>query len=193
VVSNSKLIQQAVVRHLAHAASSGRVFNRLAQRLIQLAEHSFDVRNLESLREASFVLLNLPTAEARMIGQYYQALAVRRSGKIDESLPLLESVADNASLAYRARAIQTLGAIYHAKGRIDEALRLYPEARRATSPENGRDLLTTLLVNLDISCIKSEMGNHRGVQLVRFIRALKHRSTTAVVMVTGNAEITDEA
>ena len=35
-------------------------------------------------------------------------------------------------------------------------------------------------------------GTH-GVQLVRFIRALEHRTTTAVIMVTGSAEVTDEA
>jgi tetratricopeptide (TPR) repeat protein len=161
-VSHTKLLRQAVISQLAYTANSRHVFNGLAQRLVQLAEHSFGMRDMDSLREASLVLLNLPTDEARKIGQYYQALAVRRSGKIDESLPLLESVADNAPLAYRARALQTLGAIHHAKGRIDEALRLYPDANRAASPKNGRDLLTTLLVNLDISCIKSEMGDHRG-------------------------------
>jgi len=41
------------------------------------------------------------------------------------------------------------------------------------------------------------LGHHvpgiDGLQLVRFIRALEHRRTTAVVMVTGSAEGTDEA
>lgn len=161
-ISPSKLLQHAVVSQVAYAANSNQIFKGLAHRLIQLAEHSFGLRDTNSLQEASLLLLNLPFAEARKIGQYYQALAVRRSGKIDESLPLLEVVADSAPLAYRARALQTLGAIYHAKGRIDEALRLYPEASRAASPENGRDLLTTLLVNQEIACIKSEMGDHRG-------------------------------
>jgi tetratricopeptide (TPR) repeat protein len=162
VVSNSKLLQDAVVSQLVHAANSRHVFNGLAKSLIQVAEHSFGLRDIDSLQEASLVLMNLPTAEARKIGQYYQALAVIGSGKIDESLPLLEAVADNAPLAYRARALQTLGAIYHAKGQLDETLRLYPEASRAASPENGRDLLTKLLVSLDIAGIKSEMGDHRG-------------------------------
>ena len=35
-------------------------------------------------------------------------------------------------------------------------------------------------------------GTH-GVQLVRFIRALEHRTTIAVIMVTGSAEVTGEA
>jgi tetratricopeptide (TPR) repeat protein len=162
VVGDSKVLQHAVVSHLAYAAGSRQIFNTLAKELVRLAEHFFGMRDIDSLQEVSLVLLNLPTAEARKIGQYYQALAVRRSGKIDESLPLFEAVADNAPLAYRARALQTLGAIYHAKGQLDETLRLYPEARRAASSENGRDLLTTLLVSMDIAGIKSEMGDHRG-------------------------------
>ncbi|MEK6287877.1 MAG: response regulator [Acidobacteriota bacterium] len=32
-----------------------------------------------------------------------------------------------------------------------------------------------------------------GVKLVRFIRSLEHRMMTAVVMVTGNGEVTDQA
>ena len=32
-----------------------------------------------------------------------------------------------------------------------------------------------------------------GVQLIRFIRSLEHRMTTAIVMVSGIGEVTDEA
>jgi tetratricopeptide (TPR) repeat protein len=105
--------------------------------------------------------MNLPIAEARQIGRYYQAIAISRIGKTDEALLLLEAVADRVPLAYRARAIQTLGSIYHRQGRLDEALRLYPEALLAASPQNGRDLLTTLIVHMERSCIKGEMGDHR--------------------------------
>jgi tetratricopeptide (TPR) repeat protein len=147
---------------LAYAASSRQALNGLAKRLIQLAEHFFGLRDIDSLREMSLVLQTLPIAEAPIIGQYYHALAIRRNGNIDESLPLLEDVADSAPMTYRARALQTLGAIYHTQGRIDEALRFYPEARRAASPETGCDMLTTLLVDQEIACIKSEMGDHLG-------------------------------
>jgi tetratricopeptide (TPR) repeat protein len=150
------------VSQLNYEANSRQVFKGLALKLIRVAEHSFGLRDIDSLREASLVLQKLPIPEARKIGQYYQALAIRRSGKIDESLPLFEAVADTAPLAYRARALQTLGAIYHAQGRIDDALRLYPEAIRAASPEIGPGLLTILLVNQEMACIKSEMGDHRG-------------------------------
>lgn len=41
------------------------------------------------------------------------------------------------------------------------------------------------------------LGDHvrdtDGVQLVMFVRALEHRLTAAVVMVTGNCDVTEEA
>jgi tetratricopeptide (TPR) repeat protein len=96
------------------------------------------------------------------VGRYYQAIAASRIGQADEALSLLQAVADNAPLVYRARAIQTLGSIHHRHGHYDEALRLSHEASLVASPENGRDPLTTLLVQLELSCIKSDMGDHRG-------------------------------
>lgn len=162
LTSRDSLLQRLVVSGLAHAANSRELFNQLGNKLIRLAEHAYSLRDGNTLQEASQVLMNFPTASARQVGQYYQALATRQNGKIDEALSLLETVADHAPLIYRARAIQALGAINHRQGRLDEALRFYPEALRMASRENGRDLLTTLLVLLEISCIKSEVGDHRG-------------------------------
>ena len=160
--SQRGLLRQILASGPIRAADSLQVLNKLAQILIRLAEHAFSLRDASSLHEVSLVLINLPIAEARHIGWYYQALAIRRSGKIDESLRLLERLTDSGPLAYRARALQTLGAIYHRKGQPSEALRFYPEATQAASRENGSDLLTTLLVNQEIACIKSEKGDHRG-------------------------------
>lgn len=178
VVSHVGFLQNTVVSRLAHAASSRQLFNELAQKLIRLAEHAFSLRDVDALQATSRVLINLPIAGAMQIGQYYQAITISRIGQTDEALSLLEAAAENAPPVYRARAIQTLGSIYHRQGRLDEALRLYPEAVRLASTENGRDLLTTLMVNLEISCIKSEMGDHKGAltdyeslsPLVRIVR-----------------------
>jgi tetratricopeptide (TPR) repeat protein len=161
-VSDVGLLQHIVVNRLAYAANSRQLFNELAQRLIRLAERAFSLRDMNSLQETSRVLVSLPLTKARQIGQYYLAIAISRIGQTDEALSLLEAVADNAPLVYRARAIQTMGSIYHRRGCHDEAMRLYPEALRVASLENGRDLLTTLMVHLEISCIKSETGDHKG-------------------------------
>jgi tetratricopeptide (TPR) repeat protein len=162
VVSHSKLLKDAVVGHLAHAANSTQIFNGLFQSLIRLAEHSFSLRDVKTLQEISRILVNLPFAKAAQIGRYYQAIATSRIGEADEAISLLEAVADNAPLLYRARAIQTLGSIYHRHGHHDEALRLFHETSRVVSPENWRAPFTTLLAHLELTCIKSEMGDHRG-------------------------------
>jgi tetratricopeptide (TPR) repeat protein len=160
VISHIGVLQTIVTSRLAHAANSLQLFNDLAQRLIRLCEHTFNLRDMEALQQASLALTNLPIAEVRQIGRYYQAIAISRIGQTDEALSLLEAVADHAPTVYRARAIQTLGSIYHRLGRLDEAVRFYPEAVRLASTEGGRDLLTTLMVHLELSCIKSEIGDH---------------------------------
>jgi tetratricopeptide (TPR) repeat protein len=158
----SKLLEQAVVSQMAHAAKSRQSFNQLGHQLIQIAGHFASLRDMGALEEVSRVLLNLPIAYARQVGQYYQALAISRNGQKYEALSLLEIVADDAPFPYRARAIQSLGAVYHELGLVSEALRLYTEAARAASLEGSRDLLTTLIVSQEIALIKSEMGDHRG-------------------------------
>lgn len=45
----------------------------------------------------------------------------------------------------------------------------------------------------DIVILGYRIPGTNGLALVRFIRALEHRKTTAVLMVTGSAEVMDEA
>src|ERR1041384_218817 len=158
-VGQDDLLRHILASKFLSNADARQALNGLASELIQLAEHFFGLRDNDSLRGASSILQNLPIVEGRIIGLYYRALAVRRSGKIDESLRLLAIVADHAPLEYRARALQTLGAVHHALGQPQESLRFYSEASRAASNETSYDLLTTLLVNLEACCIKSEMGD----------------------------------
>ncbi len=160
-VSQVGILERTVVSLLADGATSGRIFNDLSQRLIRLAEHAYSLRDMRSVQEVSELLLNLPIVEAQRIGQYYQALVNKRDGRIDEAQALLQSVADYAPLAYRARAMQTLGVVRHEQGQIDDALRFYKEASLATSSKQP-SLLTNLLVNLQISVIKGSTGDHQG-------------------------------
>jgi len=160
-VSQVGILERTVVGLLADGANSGRVFNDLSQRLIRLAEHAYSLRDMRSVQEVSELLLNLPIIEAQRIGQYYQALVNKRAGRIDEAQALLQRVADYAPLAYRARAMQTLGVVRHEQGHIDDALRFYKEASLATSSKQP-SLLTNLLVNLQISVIKGSTGDHQG-------------------------------
>ena len=45
----------------------------------------------------------------------------------------------------------------------------------------------------DLILLSDHVPGTNGVQLIKFIRSLEHRMMTAVVMVTGNGEVADEA
>jgi tetratricopeptide (TPR) repeat protein len=117
---------------------------------------------MKTVQEVGLMLMNLPMDSARQVGQYYQALAFKRNGKKDEAQASLELVAEDAPLTYRARALQTLGTIYHGQGQLDDALRLYLEAARAAQYKNRPNLITYLMAHFQVSFIKSDIGDHRG-------------------------------
>jgi tetratricopeptide (TPR) repeat protein len=162
VVSHCGLIQHIVASLLAENVYSKEIFLKLANALIHFAERAYTLRDLEALQEVSRVLMSLPIGAARQIGLYYHALAINRKGQIDEAKTFLETVADNAPITYRARAIQTLGANHHAKGDLDEALRFQLEALRVASDRNAHGLQTTLLARLEIATFKSLNEDHKG-------------------------------
>jgi tetratricopeptide (TPR) repeat protein len=162
VVSNDDLLRHIVASHLIQTVGSQELFLKLTNSLIQFAEQAYLRRDLEALEEMSQVLLNLPVDAARQIGLYYHALAIKRKGHLDEAQMLLETVADNAPLNYRARAIQGLGANYHDKGQLNEALRFQLEALRVASDKNAHALQTTLLAHGEIAIIRSLAGDHHG-------------------------------
>ncbi|HXG93544.1 MAG TPA: tetratricopeptide repeat protein [Blastocatellia bacterium] len=107
-------------------------------------------------------MISLPIADAQQIGQYYQAIVIKRKGRTYEAQSLLEAVANNRPLVYRARAIQALGALYHDKGQLTEALSFHLEAVRAASDGAGCDLLAMLMAHLEISHVLSDLGDHQG-------------------------------
>jgi tetratricopeptide (TPR) repeat protein len=162
MVSHGGLIQHLVVSHLAQTVYSQETFLKLTYALIHFAEQAYTLRDLDALQEVSQVLMNLPVDAARQIGLYYRAIAINRRGQIDEGEALLETVANNAPITYRGRAIQTLGANHHDKGQLDEALRFQREALRVASDKKAQGLQTTLLAHLEISHFKSDTGDHKG-------------------------------
>lgn len=161
VISRIGSIQHVVGRLIARPVNSCQVLNAVTQRLTRFAEHAYSLRDMNALQEASLVLMKLPIADAHQVGQYYQALTLKRKGETEESQSLLEAIADSGPLAYRARAIQTLGALHHDKGLPAEALRFHLEARRVASSEARHDWLTTLLIQLEISHVQGDIGDHR--------------------------------
>jgi tetratricopeptide (TPR) repeat protein len=130
--------------------------------LSHFSEHAYILRDVDALEEASRVLMNLPVEAARQIGLYYHALAINRKGQRDEAETLLQAVAENAPVTYRARAIQTLGTNYNDEGWFDEALRFQVEAFRMASDRTAQGSQTALMAHLEISHVRSDIGDHKG-------------------------------
>jgi tetratricopeptide (TPR) repeat protein len=105
--------------------------------------------------------MNLPLADARQVGIYYQAHIINTKGRSSEAQQLLETVTENAPLKYRARAIQALGLIHLNRGQFDDSMRLFVEAARAGSSNNSGDPITLLMAYSNISIIKSVNGDHK--------------------------------
>jgi tetratricopeptide repeat protein len=162
VVGPGGLLQHIVASHLARTVHYSQTITKLINELIRFAEQAYTLRDVESLEQVSRVLMSLPVDAACQIGLYYHALTVKRRGQMDEAQRLLESVADNGPFAYRARAIQGLGALHLDRGQLDEALRFQVEALRVTSNNNAQCLQTALMARLEISHVKSDTGDHKG-------------------------------
>ncbi len=162
VVSDHGLLHHVVAGHLIRTLNSHELFVKLTNEVIQLAEQAYLRRDLDSLEEMSRVLTNLPVDAARQIGLYYHALAIKRKGDTVQAQTLFETVADNAPIACRARAIQGLGANCLGKGQLNEALRFQLEALRACSDTNAHGLQTVLMAHWDIAIVRSLAGDHKG-------------------------------
>ncbi|MEK6406180.1 MAG: hypothetical protein AABN34_04375 [Acidobacteriota bacterium] len=162
VVSRDGLLRHIVASHLAQTVHSHELFVKLANELIEFAEQAYVMRDLNALDEISHVLMNLPVDAARQIGSYYYALAINRKGQRDEAEALLEKIADDGPITYRARAIQTLGTNHGSKGQLREALRFQLEALRMASDRNAHGLQTTLLARWEIAVVRSLAGDHNG-------------------------------
>jgi tetratricopeptide (TPR) repeat protein len=165
IVSQSGLLHSLVVSRLAQTIHSQRVLLELADKLIRLAEHYFALRNTNALEELSRALINLPIPSAQQAGFYYQALVIKPKGQPNEARLLLEAVANSGPLAYRARAIQSLGYIHRGQGQFHDALKLYIEALKAAPDKDAFGLLTRLMAHIEISIIKSSLGDHRGATI----------------------------
>jgi tetratricopeptide (TPR) repeat protein len=162
VVSRSGLLWQIVARHLTHTFHSQSAFLKLTNELIEVAEQAYVTGNLDALEEVSRVLMSLPVEAARQIGSYYYALRIKRKGQINAAQRLLEAVIDKAPPAYRARAIQGLGALYLDRGQLNETLKLQIEALRAVPNQTAHGLQTALMAHLEIAIVTSIDGDHKG-------------------------------
>jgi tetratricopeptide (TPR) repeat protein len=154
-------------QHLASEIIKGfhrkEALSQFGNDLINLAEHAYSLRQMETLEHISQVLLNLPLArEYRSIAHYFQAYCIKRSGQFFKARSIFERVADEAPLRYRARAMAALGSIAFDRGEYQSVLPLYIEGRRIASHGREFDPLAEFYTQHMMAVMRSIDGDNHG-------------------------------
>ena len=158
---HDRLYQLASLQIIDRAIAT-RVFTGLGDALTTLAEGAYASRHLELLDEVSGILTSLPLGrEYNIAGRYFRALERLRRGDREEGERLVNSVVDEPSHRYTARALQSLGAVFHAKNDLVSAMKVYVDAGRHSLCE-GVDPLASVYTQMNIAVIKGTRGNHLG-------------------------------
>lgn len=153
-------LYQQIISGLFKRSAGKETIDRLAQHLAELAHHAYNLRQLDTVKQASHLLIALPEPW-KHIGSYYQAKCLRHEGRIAEAGAILERVAEQAPLRYRARAVQFMGAMYHTTGQYKDALPLYEEAY-TIAKYNWCDPHTVVTASQNIAILRSIEGDHKG-------------------------------
>lgn len=152
---------QQIASELIKGIYAKQALTDLGNRLITLAENAYAVRQVNTIEQVSQMLLNLPLPrQYEKVGRYYYALSIKRRGRFAEARKILEQVAEDAPLRYRARATLTIGATYYESGDFSSALPFYIEANRAAAYDNWCDPLTSVQTERMIAVLKSIDGDH---------------------------------
>jgi hypothetical protein len=147
---------------LFKAVYNKQFFYNLAEKLACIAHNAYMLRHIDVIEQASLILQSLPiSSEYKNVGSYYQALSMKKQGRVTEACILLESIVDHMPIRYRARGTQLLGMIHHANGDLHSALTLYVDACKIAASNNGCDPHTTVTAFQNIAVIKSMNGDHK--------------------------------
>ena len=154
---------QQIASELIKGIYTKQALTDVGNKLIALADHANAVLQVNAIEHVSQLLLSLPLPhQYEKVGRYYYALSLKRRGRIAEARTLLEQVAEDAPLRFRARATLIIGATYYESGDFSSALPFYIEANRAAAYDNWCDPLTSVQTARMIAVLKSIDGNHRG-------------------------------
>jgi tetratricopeptide (TPR) repeat protein len=155
-------VRPQIVVEIAKSLYQQNALLRAADRFCQIADNAYAFRRMDVVEELGEILINAPLPrQYESIGQYYQALSICRKLGVVESRPLFERVIDEAPLAYRARAMVSLGTTFVQTGDLQAAKELYADALRA-SRNNWADSQTIVLSHKMTAVAKSIDGDQRG-------------------------------
>jgi tetratricopeptide (TPR) repeat protein len=154
---------QQVLSELIRGVYRKQTISELGNSLVALAEHTYDLRDTDTVEKASEFLLNLPLGkEYEDVGRYYQALCIYRRGQFDEARILLEQIAGELPLRFRGKALLAAATTNYESGDLKSCLLLNVEASRAATSTHLRDPLTFVTSQRNIAVVKSIDGDHRG-------------------------------
>ena len=155
----NRQICEALIRHIDKRQS----LHLLADRLIAVADQAYPLRLMETVEQASDLLLGLPLPrEYKSIASYYKAFCLKRREEFDGARLLFERVADEATPRYKIRAIIALGSIAFDSGELPSSESFYIEASRAITRTKEFDPLATFYIQSALAILKSIDGNHQG-------------------------------
>jgi tetratricopeptide (TPR) repeat protein len=158
-LSQNRYFQQLIYASLARSTYTIEGFQVLGRQLAAIARHADLAKQMNAVEQASQVMLALPISDQlESIARYYQALCSWQRGELN-STHQFERAAENVPSEYKARALQTIGAIYHKRGELDAALPFYLAAGKAAA---GHDWLALAESQWMIAEVRSIHGDHKG-------------------------------
>jgi AraC-like DNA-binding protein len=145
----------AIKRFLMFLSSAVRVERGQLYQLVQSAEASYCLRDIESQREIGLLLQSF-TYPFNQVGKYYESIYLYRSGQHGRAREMLESVAESAPVRYRSRALLSLSAVEESLGCFEESIRLRLQASTCD------DLVTMIEAQRGIAVLRGVEGDHRA-------------------------------
>jgi AraC-like DNA-binding protein len=147
---------EAIRRFLTILSSTVKVERAQLYQLVQSAETSYCLRDIESQRQIGQLLQSFGYP-FNQLGKYYESIYLYRTGQFEKARELLESVAESAPARYRSKALLSLSAVEYSIGRFEESLRLHLQTSSTCD-----DLVTLLEAQRGVAMLRSTEGKHRA-------------------------------
>jgi hypothetical protein len=152
---------QQIISGLIKGVYSKQVFTDFGDRLVALAEHAYCFRQIETVKQASQLLMIFPLgSEYKKISNHYSALYKYQTGQFPEALKLFKTLAEDAPQKFRARALLSMAGTFFDSGDFSSSTPLYLEAGRAG--DRCGDLFTVAQSQKMIAILKGMGGDHQG-------------------------------
>ena len=146
----------AIKRFLTALSSAVKVERGQLYQLVQSAETSYYLRDIQSQHEIALLLQSFGYPFSQ-VGKYYESIYLYRSGQFEKARELLECVADSAPARYRSKALLSLAGVEERIGRFEESLRFRLQVSSCDDP----------VTMLEAQC---GMAARRGIETISLMR-----------------------